>query len=229
MLVNIIIDLIIAAIVIIGAVVGIKRGFVATVAKPVKWFAAIAIAFALCVSFADTVVQPMIEEPITNQISDYVSEKCADINGENANEKLPTLLKLSATIVGLDLSEITAIGTEEYITELVNQISEPATHLVSVIISFFLIYFASKILLAIAIAIINKIFQVGVFGFFNKILGFVFGTAFAFIIAWALTAVFGYVSSLAVFEGVEWLAEFNGGYIYKFFKEISPLDLLLSF
>lgn len=229
MFANILVDVIIAGIIIFGAVMGISRGFVATVAKPVKWFAAISLAFALCTPMADSVVQPMIEEPITNQISDYITEKCSDITSENANEKLPTLLKFSATIVGLDVTEIAAGDTESFITELVRQISEPATHMVSVIISFFAIYFISKILLGIAVAIINKIFNGGVFGALNRILGFIFSTAFAFIIAWALSSLFGYIINLPAFSDVEWMRGFDGGFVYKFFKSISPIDILLSF
>ena len=229
MTVSILVDIIIAAIIVFGAVIGITRGFVATVAKPVKWFAAIALSVSLCVPAADSIVQPMIEEPITNQISDYVIEKCTDITADNANEKLPTLLKISATLVGLDISHIAATDSESFVTELVRQLSEPATHLISVIISFFAIYFISKILLGITVLLINKIFEGGVFGALNKVLGFIFSTTFAFIIAWALTSIFGYVINLSAFSDVAWIKDFNGGFIYKFFKSISPIDILLSF
>lgn len=229
MFAEILVDVIIAAIIIIGAALGISRGFIITVTKPVKWVAAIVLAVALCNPVADALVQPLIEAPITNQISDYLSDKCANITAATAGEQLPTVLKLAAGIVDVDVSSLSGGSSEEFIIELVDKLAIPAIHLISVIISFAVVYILSKILLALLVSIINKIFDYGVFGVFNKILGFVFGTAFAFITVWILTSIFGCIICLPSVSDIGWISDFEGGYIYKFFKEISPMDILLSF
>ena len=52
MIANIVVDLIIVSILVIGAFIGIKRGFILTLAKPVKWIASVLIALSLCNSVA---------------------------------------------------------------------------------------------------------------------------------------------------------------------------------
>lgn len=223
------VDLIIIAIIAVGAIVGISRGFILTLAKPVKWVAAILIALCLCNPVANEIVQPMIEAPITNQISEYLTEECSDITAETAGKELPTLLKLAAGIVGVDVTSMTGENASEYISEIVSKLAVPAIHLISVIIAYLALYFLSKLLLALAVSLINSIFSGGIFGIVNKILGFVFSTTFAFIIAWLVTALFGYIIHLPSLADVQWISSFEGGFVYKFFKEISPIDLLLSF
>ena len=229
MLINILIDLIIVAIIAGGAVFGITKGFIASVAKPVKWVASIVLAFSLCTPFADAVVFPLIDAPITNQISEYLIEKCSHITASNVGEELPTLLKIAAGFAGIDVSSIQVDGTADFISQLVDKLAYPTIHLIAVIISFFAVYFLSKLVLGILLSIINHVFDVGVFGIMNRVLGFLFSTSIAFITAWLLTTAFGYVISLPAFADSSWVSSFDGGFIYKFFKGLSPIDLLLSF
>ena len=229
MAVNIIVDLIIVAIVLLGALIGIKRGFIMTLAKPVRWVASIVIALSLCNSVATSIVQPAIEAPITNQISSYLAEECADITSENVTDELPTLLKLAAGIVGVDIKSVTGGTTADYISEIVDKLAVPAIHLIAIVISYFALYILSKILLSLAFSLINGILSGGIFGVANKILGFVFSTFLAFVTAWLLTSLFGYIINIPALKDVGWISSFKGGYVYRFFKEISPIDLLLSF
>lgn len=229
MIINVLIDVIIVAIIAGGAIIGITRGFVSSVAKPVKWFLSLFLAFSLSTAFADAVIYPLIEAPITNQISEYLIEKCSHVTASNATEELPTLLKIAAGIAGIDVSSLQVDGTSDFITLLVDKLAYSTIHLISVIISFFAVYFLSKIVLGILLAIIDHSFDGGVFGVMNKILGFFFSTSVAFIAVWLLTAVFGYVISLPAFADNSWVSSFSGGIIYKFFKGLSPIDLLLSF
>ena len=115
MFAKILIDVIVSLIVVAGAVFGIKRGFLITVARPIKWFAALFIAFSLCTPVAQGIIKPLIDAPITNQISGYLLEKCADITAENASEKLPTLLKIAAGIAGVDVGAIEGNTSAEII------------------------------------------------------------------------------------------------------------------
>ena len=229
MWVNIIIDLIIVALIILGAIFGIKRGFFLAVTKPVKWLAALLLAFALSNVVADAIIQPLIEDPITNQITELLSEKCSDITAETARDKLPTLLKLAAGLVDVDINSMDAASSHELIAQIVDKLAIPVIHLISVILSFVAVYFVSKIVLAILLVILNKFFDRGLFGVLNKVLGCIFGVAFSFVIVWLVVIIFGYVISLPSIAATEWASNFSGGFIYRFFKSFTPLDLLLSF
>ena len=229
MLVYIIVDLLIAGILIAGAVIGIKRGLLLSLAKPLKWAGAIISAFSLCVPFAEFVVQPMIQAPITNQLSKILADRCGDITAATANEKLPLLLKLAAGAVGVDVTTLEGQTSGEFIVQVVEKLAVPTIHLIAVIISFIVLNLIAKILLNLLFILINMLFKAGLLGFVNKTLGFVVNTAFAFLVAWGLTAVFAYFISLPGLVDLSWAANFKGGFLYQFFKGINPIDLLLSF
>jgi uncharacterized membrane protein required for colicin V production len=226
---NIIVDLIIIGIVVAGAIIGICRGFFLTVIKPIRWFATLAIALALATPVANAIIQPMIEAPITNQISSFLVDKCSDITAETADKELPTLLKFAAGAVGIDVTALQGSNPEEYIESLVDALAVPAVHIVAVIVSFFILYFVVKILLNLLISVLNKILDGGLFGVVNKTLGCIFNTLLALIVAWAFTSVFEYFISLPFLAEQAWTESFTGGFVYKLFKSISPIDLLLSF
>lgn len=228
MVAKIIVDIIIAAILLIGMIFGIKRGFFLFAAKLVKWFAAIAIAFSLSGCVAGYVIEPIIEEPITNQISDYLVDKCDILTAENAKDELPTVLKIAAHIVDVDLDSLEGDGAV-LISEIVDKLASPVIHLFAVIVAFFILYFVSKILLSIIISLLNKFFEHGVIGVVNKILGFVFGGSIAFVVAWLFVLIFSYVINVPFLADSTWASTFDGGFLYDFFKRMSPLDILLSF
>ena len=229
MFAKILVDVIIALIVIAGAVLGIKRGFLISVARPIKWFAALFIAFSLCTPIAQGIIKPFIEAPITNQISGYLTERCADITAENAGEKLPTVLKLAAELADVNINSIEGESSKEIINALVDKLADPVISLISTIAAFILVYILAKLLLSIAIKLLNSIFEHGVLGVLNRTLGFAFGLIFSFMCAWIFVIVFGYVISIPAIADVGWVESFEGGVIYRLFKNISPLDLLFSF
>ena len=228
MFAKIFIDVIIAAILIAGMVFGIKRGFFFTATKLVKWFLAIVIAFLLSNFFANAIVEPIIEEPITNQIADYLMDKCDVLTAENAKDELPTVLKLAANLVDVELDSFEGDG-EVLITEIVDKLAGPVIHLFAVIVSFFSLFIASKLLLSLLFVILNNAFEHGVLGVCNRILGFVFCGSIAFVAAWLFVLLFSYVINIPFIADVAWARDFDGGFLYDFFKRMSPLDILLSF
>ncbi|MBE6644433.1 MAG: hypothetical protein E7612_03530 [Ruminococcaceae bacterium] len=229
MVYNIIFDVLLVGAIVAGAVLGIKRGFFYTAAKPIKWFAAFILAITLSSSVASGIVQPIIEEPITNHISDFLIEKCEDLAPEDAKEELPMLLKIAAALVDVDIDSIDGESTSEFIVQTVDKLAKPAIYLIAVIISFFAVYFLSKLFLAIALNILNGFFIKGVLGIFNRILGCILGAFFAFIMVWLFVVLFGYIINIPAIAQTQFGSEFTGGHVYKFIKSMSPLDLLLSF
>ncbi len=225
---NVIIDVILCAIVVIGCIIGFKVGFVSLVAKPVKAVLAIIFAFVFCTGVADAVMTPMISTPVTNYLVDFMNEKCAGITAENYAEELPTLLKLAASVFGIDLSE-TVAGTSGSVLEgLVETLTAPVINVVSIIISFVVVWIVSKILLSLIFFLINALLK-GPLGALNGILGCIVSTILAIVIAWGVAVLLEFVFHTAAFEGNALIEEFEGGFFYRFFNTYSPLELLLSF
>ena len=221
---SIFVEILLWVILLVGVALGIRSGFIRMAAKPVKLILSLVLAFSLCASVAEGIVTPIIEKPITNYIYDFLVENCPELNIENVAEELPTVLKMAAGMYGINVEEIVAQNAgRDIIAEITAVLAEPVISILAIIVSFVLLYFVAKLLITLALALIDLIFSNGIFGALNKILGGVSGAVISFAVAWAL----------AIF--IEFLYHINGsglenpGFLYTFFNTYSPIELLLSF
>jgi uncharacterized membrane protein required for colicin V production len=229
MAINWIVDIAFMLIFAIGVIIGIKMGFVKTVAKPVKFVLAVFIAFAFAANLSSAVISPLISAPITNQLTAFLSEKFADVTAETV-DSLPTLVKFAAGLCGVDIAEVASNpGESGVIGSIVEKITTPFTDIICTAVAFILLFFVAKLVLTVLFAIVDKVVDNGLIGVINKLIGAVFMGAFTFILCWCIAAIFELVINLPVFEEQAWAAEFTGGFVYKFLKSINPIDLLLSF
>lgn len=230
MFTNLIFDAVLVGILVVGAIIGIKNGFVDTIAKPFKFVAAIVLAFSLAASIGSQVIEPIIGPAISNKLSDILIAKYSEITAETANESLPTLIKFAASMCDVDITSIAsgAAGISA-IEAIVNAVTSPVVSIMSTILGFALVYFVSKIFLNFVMIFVNALISRGVIDVVNKALGCVFTIFLAFVVVWALTSVSEFVLNLPALESVTWIEGFTGGPLYKFFKSFTPLDLLLSF
>ena len=222
-LLSIIVDLVLIGILVLAFILGLKRGFVKSVSKPVRFFASFATAYGLASPFANGIVVPIIGGAVKTQIKGYLLESCPNITPETIDE-LPTLLKLGAAMSGTDLNSFTS---ENIINTIVDALADPVIFILAVIVSFILLYFLSKLFYTIALAIVNSVFKVSVLDKPNKVLGCIINTFAGFCVAWTLTVLFDFFIHLPMFG--EWAIGFEGGFIYRFFTMMSPIELLLSF
>ena len=107
MFVNIAVDVILTAIIIVGAVIGAKCGFVKIISKPVAFFGSLAIAFGFSDDFAAALIEPRIYNPVSAKMAEYLYSHCGHLTAENAADELPTLLKIAAAIFNIDLNDFT--------------------------------------------------------------------------------------------------------------------------
>ncbi len=227
-LVNIVVDLIFVLILVIGLLVGIKRGFVNTLAKPVKLVLAFVLAFSLASTVGSTLLEPLISAPVTSRLSEFLNENFGAVTAETVNT-LPTVIKFAAGLCEVDMAEVAASAEGDVIAAILNEITQPVVDIVCNVIAFVLVFIVALIVLGILLAIVNAIVDNGIIGVFNRILGAVFTLAFCILICWGLAIVLEYASSLPALQNVSWIAEFTGGYVYRFFRSFSPLDVILSF
>ncbi len=225
-----IVDAVLVIVVLVGLVMGLKRGFVGIVAKPVKFVASLALAFGLCSSVAKSLIVPYIGEPASNYVKDFLYANCSGITAETAAEELPTMLKIAAGMFDININEVASNAGGTVIDAIADKLTAPVIDVVAIVIAFIAVLILANIALSIVLAIINSIFKAGVLGAFNKILGVVFGIAFAVIIAWGLAVIFNLVLNIPAVSELDWVKNFaDGGFIYKFLNEYNPIELLLSF
>ncbi len=229
MLANVAVDVILAAIILIGAIIGLKSGFVKIISKPIRFFGSLVIAFGFSDEFSAAFVEPRIYSPVSAKMTEYLYSHCGHLTAENAADELPTLLKIAAGIFNIDLNNFTGESLDELIGSVVTKLATPVVHVISVILSFVVLFFIAKIVFKILFAIVNSIFNTGVLSVPNRVLGCVFYTLFAFIIAWLFATLLDFAIHTQFLADAEWIKEFEGGFIYKLFRRLTPIDLLLSF
>ena len=227
MVLNIILDIILLAVIAGGVALGIKMGFVKVVTKPLRSVLTLAIAFTSATPIGNTLIAPLISKPIINKISSFLYENYAHITAENTDE-LPTFIKIVAGLMNIDLSEF-GENANDIIESIVESLAMPIVNIISALIAFVILLILLKIVLKIVFSLIDAVFQKGVLGVLNKALGSVVCACLAIFAAWALVLIFEYIMHLSSAAEAPIFSKFTGGFIYAFFKQYNPVELLLSF
>lgn len=221
---SVFVEIVLWAILVVGIALGVRAGFIRMAAKPVKLILSLVLAFTLCTSVAEGVVAPIIEQPITNYIYEFLAENCPELNIENVVEELPTVLKMAAGMYGIDVEEIVAQNAgRDIIGEITAVLAEPVISIFAIIISFVILFLVSKLLVTLALALVDLVFSNGVFGALNKTLGGLSGAIISVAVAWAVAVLIEFLYHING-TGME-----NAGILYVFFNTYSPIELLLSF
>ena len=230
MFANVLFDIILVGIFLAGVIIGIKNGFLDTIARPVKFVAALMISFSLASVVGSSIIEPIIGPAISNKLGSILVEKYSNITAETANESLPTLIKFAASLCGVDIEGVASEAQGIAVIEaIVDAVTTPVVEIIGIIIGFIALYFVSKILLNLLVSLINSVVNNGIIGVVNRTLGCIFTGFLAFAVCWALTAILEFILNIPVIANIEWVQDFTGGAIYRFYKSFSPLDLLLSF
>ncbi|MBQ7390648.1 MAG: CvpA family protein [Clostridia bacterium] len=230
MVANVIFDIMLVGILLAGAIMGIKNGFVDIIARPVKFVAALALAISLASVVGSAIIEPIIGPAISHKLSEVLVEEYSEITASTANESLPTLIKFAASLCGVDIEGVASSADGITVIEaIVDAVTAPVVQIVGVIAGFIIVFFVSKILLNLLMLVVNSVVNNGIAGAVNRTLGCVFTLFLAFIVAWAFTSLSEFILNIPAIASAEWVQEFTGGPIYNFFRSFTPLDLLLSF
>ena len=218
MTLNIILDIVISLLIVVGGIIGVCCGFVKFVSGPLKFVGSFAIAFSLADVVSVKLVEPWVNAPIANQIEQFVLNKTA----ADPNAELPTLVKFAAGLVNIDLDGKT-------VSEIITELAQPLVHIICVVVTFVILYFLAKLLLWFVFWLLDLFFNSTLLVVPNKVVGTIFGVLFAALIVWLLVVIFNFIVHIPSVQENEWAANFTGGPVFRFFTRISPLGLLLSF
>lgn len=227
-IISISVDAAIVIALLIGLIVGAKRGFIKTVAKPVKILAALACAVFLCSWFGTQFIQPNIDQPIRSHLTEYLNEKCPELSEENAVDNLPTVLKIAAEIGKVDLNALAEEADGDLCAAVVDRLTEPVAHIIATVLSFIILYIGARLILWLLVMLLNALFNTAVLRWLNQGLGLIFGGITALIGMWGLVILAELVFGFA-FSNAAWVADVRSGWVYSFFLRFSPLDLIFGF
>lgn len=224
---NLVFDIVLAVILLVGCIWGLKAGFIKAIAKPSKFILAIILSLALASTVGESLIKPMIQEPIVTKLSDTIEEKI----GESVEklDELPTLVKFAAQVAGVDVSALSdGQAQADMVDALLVAVTDPVLNLISSVIAFILLYIVLKILVGLLFGLINSIIDNGPVGAVNRALGCVVMTLFAFMIAWVLCMMSDFILNIPIVNEQAWVQDFSGGWLYNIFRSLSPVDLILG-
>ena len=212
-----ILDGILALIMLIGVILGLKLGFIGFVAKPVKLIAAGALTVCVSTPILDSWTRPFFTVKVHGWIYNYLLEKCPELTGENASSALPAVLRFIANLFKVDVSSLGADATsEELISALTEALATPLGNYLAIAVTYAALFFVFTLLLSILVSIIDSaVSSVGILAFFNKVLGFIIGVALAIVLSCIVANVIGHFH-----DGMP------GGFVYNFFKNFNPFEIL---
>ncbi|MBE6532474.1 MAG: hypothetical protein E7676_03065 [Ruminococcaceae bacterium] len=222
-------EILLLVILIGGSYYGIRLGFIRIAARPIKFILGLVFAFSLCRTLGTEIIAPIIQSPITNYIKDYMYANCASLSQEDVVREMPTILKMAGAAFDVEITSVGSDTTEALIDKIIVSLTSPAVLLISVLIAFILLLLLSRMLFSVAVLVVNSVFEVGILAKINRVMGFVLAGLMSLLIAWAFVGVIDFLFHLSIFDTVSAIRQFNGGPLYRLFKNISPIGILLSF
>ncbi|MBE6536762.1 MAG: CvpA family protein [Ruminococcaceae bacterium] len=214
-----VLDLILPIIVVIGFLLGYKKGFFETVTKHLKLVFALCLTILTAAPIINTWTRPFFAGKVEGWIYSSLLENCPDITAETASDSLPMLIKLMANLFKVDFSGAEqANSAEEVLSAISKEMSLPVGNLIAVVVTYVALFIVSLVLTKIILAILNKLVKKGLLGRLNKWLGLLFGGMLAAISACIISSIAYRISP-----------EFADGAISTFFRNINPFAILMKF
>ena len=212
-----VLDLILPILILIGVLLGYKKGFFATVTKPLKLVFALCLTVIAAAPIINVWTRPFFSGKVEAWIYSSLLESCPDITAETASESLPTFIRLMANVFKVDFSAV-GDGAEGILTEISRQMALPIGNLIAVVVTYVALFIVSVVITKIIIAILNALVKKGILGKINKVLGLLFGGMLAIIFACVLSSIAYKIDP-----------DFASGAVATFFRNINPFAILMKF
>lgn len=217
---NILLDLILLALVILGFYLGWKRGFLATVLKTFAGLFSAVIAMTCFGTLAPVIKERYVYGFVHQKIGEALEGLGANSAPDTLTDAIPSGLRDTAALVGIDLNSIAESAVREG-QNAVQQFAESATDSIAQLIAsaaaFVILFLVSLFVLRVLSTPISAIvMRIPVVGQINRFLGLLFGGAAALILAWIAVLLVAFLDGSLSLEFIEvpdaWLA----GVFYRF-------------
>lgn len=214
-----VLDVVLLVILAIGFLLGYKRGFFGSVTKPLKIVASICLTVVISSPIINAWTRPLFTGKIEAWIYKSLLEAYPTVTGEGAAESVPTILKLAAELLKLDISALGGDATtDEVLALMAKEMAVPIGNLIAVAVTYLALFIVFMLLLSLMISLLDVIFTRGILGKVNKFLGLLLGGVIAMVAACIVANIVGAIS-----------ADAARGAITQFFKNINPFAFVMKF
>lgn len=224
---NLIIDLILAVIILIFAIIAYKKGFLASLFDFLGTIIAWIVSINLSEFISAWVYQTFIKVPITDYVYLKLTES-ANTATESLVASIPEFITTAATTFGIDINNIISSNSgkeiETAVSSITSGIIEPIITILIRIVVVILLY----IVLIFIIKSLSKLFKnvnkIPIVGSLNKFLGIIVGLLKGSIIALLICIVFNTILCFAGGELFNITQEtLKSTYIFNFLNQFNPL------
>ncbi len=224
---NLILDLVVVAVVVIGLISGWRRGFIRIVLKTFAGLFSVIISL----NFFEELGAVLKEKYVLPYISDKIAEAVESGAGGGAAQlvdSVPAEWQNVANLVGIDLNSMAqnaANSGQNAMQQFVSSASESVAQFVSMVAAFVLLAFVSYFVLRILAVVLSKIIGgIPVISTVNKVLGLIFGLIVSAMLCWIFVQLVGF---LADSMNLTFL-EMNSTLISKLLYNFHPLNFILG-
>ena len=212
-----IIEIALICVLLLGAYYGYTGGFFKLAMQPLKRVGGLLFAFSLCKQVGNMLIAPIIRSSVTNYATEFVKT--------NSPDRIPTVIKIAAIISGRDEFVNSGSNAVVAITELI----APLVALISSVLAFLLLLLLAKLCFSALVNVANRLISVGIIGIINRAMGVILSGVFSLFVVWVMVFIIDMLFHTQTFSGIDLIASYKPGPIFKTMQDISPLELLLSF
>ena len=230
-----IIDIVIVGILITGLIIGCKHGAFNLVIYRLRKVLALAGALLLAKPLGRWIADGILIKPVTNFVMSKIpeGEEFMASTASELLERVPSSVRTIAEIFNFNLEQLAEQALESgegMLSALVADLLQPVTRGIGVVIACAIIYILLLILLAVLRGAGNSILSLPLLKQLNGFLGGVLGLAGAFVLAFLLVKLFGWlltidaIATLPIFTGFT----IEDTTIAAFFYSFDPIHFILS-
>lgn len=207
---NIIIDLILLAILVVSAFFAAKKGLIGTLFSLISTVVAIILSIVLCAPVSGFIDSAFINKPVKQYILSAVDsssvgktydEAISSIDVAQKIETMPKALKDILELADIDVNKVVAeagkvqSGAADAKDELINKIAAPISAAVSRVIALVVLFAVLSVALWVVAKLITAVFDVLPLGkSFNKFGGLAFGLIRGLIIVFVISSLFAAIT-----------------------------------
>jgi uncharacterized membrane protein required for colicin V production len=234
---SIMLDLLPILLIVLGAIFGMRQGFIRVVFGRLRRLTSLALAAILARPVGSWVKDEFLLAPVTGKIKEFLADalgaELSGATGEEMASNLPAALRGVLNLLRIDISEAAADAEAaggNLLEQFASRIAEPAARFLGVLLAFVALYFLCRIFLRLLVSVVDMIFKLPGLRILNSLLGLVFGLLFAVLYSWLLVTALGYVGDLLANGDVRFFAGFDieKTYIAKYFYSFRPIEFIFS-
>ncbi len=195
---SLVIDLLLLAIIIVSAAVGVRRGFVRTIMGFVTFLASLLGAWYLTKPVSDWLSETFLAERITDPVAQIIRQLF--VPSLDQSEAVPKLFSDMPDTLSSLLSrfgaapaeaQTAASGSADAAQAIAAFLAQPAVRAISDALAFLLLFFGITLALSIITAVLNMIFKLPVLSALNRAGGLLLGLIIGALYAWVIAHVLG--------------------------------------